>query len=256
MDSQKHLHETMSALPACGGKEKRYPTYCPLAVSFDAGRLYDELIGLRPRFEALATAWFNLENRSRWFDVGDDDLYANAEYVKPDPSNPDERIFVPGKVPSWRGISLTHVPERPETSWGACRFRKRFDGWSWKRDLDLSCTRRLVASLPFDELSVVRVLSIPRGGFAPAHIDCYDDSLWEDDGFISISFILRDGGVPTRFMAPDGSVHDVRDPVFFFKDCAPHGIPQTKSRRLMLRINGTGDPARLLPLMRLDRAIW
>jgi hypothetical protein len=236
---------------------KRYPIYCPLAIAFDAQRLYDELIALAPRFGTLATAWANLRDRSKWFDVGDDELNANVEHVVPDPGDPEKRRFVPGKVPGWWGISLTHVAGRPETRWGSSRYRRMFDGlWTWDEDLAIPYTRQLVESLPFDRLDVVRVMSLAPGGFGPTHIDCDDDSPWERDGLASISFVPRDGGVPTRFMATDRRLHDVRDPVFFFKDCAPHGIPQTLSRRLMLRISGAADPQRVLPLMQIVRAIW
>jgi hypothetical protein len=57
-------------------------------------------------------------------------------------------------------------------------------------------------------------------------------------------------------MASDRSLHDVNDPVFFFKDSAPHGIPQTVSPRMMLRVNGAADPERVLALMQPAKAIW
>jgi hypothetical protein len=236
---------------------KRYPTYCPLAIAFDAQRMYEELIALLPRFGTLATSWANLRDRPKWFDVGDDELNANVEHVVPDPGDPQKRVFVPGKVPGWWGISLTHVPGRPETRWGSSRHRRSFDGqWAWDEDLDVPYTRRLVESLPFDRLDVVRVMTLAQGGFGPTHIDCDDDGPWERDGIASISFVPRDGGVPTRFMTADRRVHDVRDRAFFFKDCAPHGIPRTLTRRLMLRISGAAESRRVLPLMHIEQAIW
>jgi hypothetical protein len=246
-----------AAVSAPGHRDKRYPTYCPLTVPFDAQRMYRELNALSRMFHTLPTAWLNLENRSKWFDVGDNHLYANVEHVIPDPGDPDKRIFVPGKVPGWRGVSLTHVPGHPETDSGASRFRRKFDGkWVWKKGLNLPYTRQLIENLPFDRLDVVRVMSLPKGGFGPAHVDSNDDSPWEVDGIASISFVLRDGGVPTRLMASDRSLHDVNDPVFFFKDSAPHGIPQTVSPRMMLRVNGAADPERVLALMQPAKAIW
>ena len=236
---------------------KRLPTYCPLRIPYDAERLHDELIGLLPKFESLAPAAAALKRRSEWFEIGDDYLYENVEHNAPDPSqSEDARVFVPGKVPSWWGISLTHVPGRPETQSGSSRYRGRYDGkWAWKPGLKLPYARQLVENLSFDKLNVVRVMSLPAGGFGPAHVDCKDDSPWETDGVASITFLLRDGGVPMRFMAADKSVHDVNDSVFFFKDCAPHGIPRTTSRRLLLRINGAGSK-RLMELMRSEDAIW
>jgi hypothetical protein len=236
---------------------KRFPVYCPLDVSFNAERLYGELIALLPAFESLATKRSNLD-RSRWFPLGEDSLYASVEHYIEDPSRPnDPPMIVPGAVPSWRGVSLTHVPHRPETGRGSNRYRRKHDGeWAWKSDLDVPYTRALLESLPFTRFDTVRVMSLPPGGFGPAHADCRDDTPWEIDGIASITFLLRDGGVKWRFMDSGGRVHDVNDPVFFFKDCAPHGVPQTTSWRLLLRVNGAADSRSLSALMRTDGAVW
>jgi hypothetical protein len=126
----------------------------------------------------------------------------------------------------------------------------------WKADLAAPYTRELLQSLPFTRLDTVRVMSLPPGGFGPAHADCRDDTPWEVDCIASVTFLLRDGGVPWRFATPDGRLHDVNDPIFFFKDCAPHGVPQTISRRLLLRVNGAAQSQPLLKLMQLEHAVW
>jgi len=238
--------------------EKRLPVYCPLALSFDAERLYRELFALLPFFESLATKGATLEKRSKWFSIGDDYLYGNVEHYIQDPSRPiDPPVFVHSAVPSWWGISLTHVPGLPETHSGSNRYRRKHDGqWVWKADLDVPYTRELVGSLPFTRFDTARVMSLPPGGFGPVHADCRDDTPWEIDGIASITFLLRDGGVQMRFQAPDGRLHDVSDPVFFFKDCAPHGVPRTASRRLLLRVNGAADSRPLSRLLRLEDAVW
>jgi hypothetical protein len=242
---------------AARAPSKRYPLYCPLALSFDGGTMERELMGLADMFHMLPTSVSNLQNRSRWFDVGDEYLYANVDHCIPDPSDPEERIFVAGKVPGWRGLSLTHVPGHPVTNGGATYLRRKFDGkWQWKEGIDAPYTRRLIESLPFDRIDVARVMTLPEGGFGPAHKDCEDDSPWEVDGIASITLVIRDGGVPTRLLASDGRVHDVRDDAFFFKDCVPHGIPQTRSPRLILRVNGAADHRKVSALMDPDKAIW
>jgi hypothetical protein len=243
--------------------EKLYPTYCPLSLPFDAERLHAELIALLPRFESL-TVTKGLErskcnlNPSKWFRLGDDYLYENVEHFAKDPSRPDAPpAFIRGSVPGWWGMGLTQVPGLPDSNWGSNRYRRKHDGeWVWKDDVDVPYTRELLQSLPFTRFDVVRVMSLPPGGFGPAHADCKDDAPWELEGIASVTFLLRDGGAPWRLMAPDGRLHDVNDQVFFFKDCAPHGVPQTTSRRLLLRINGAADSQSLLKLMRLEEAIW
>jgi hypothetical protein len=236
---------------------RRLPVYCPLELDFDAERLHAELIALAPRFESLATKGSNLDP-ARWFPLGEPELYRNLEHYVEDPARPDgPPVFVAGSVPGWWGLSLTHVPGLPETGCGSNRYRRRHDGrWTWKSGLDLPCTRALLERLPFTRLDTVRVMTLPAGGFGPAHADCRDDTPWEIDGIASISFLVRDGGVPMRFQAPDGALRDVRDPVFFFKDCAPHGVPRTSSRRVLLRVNGAAEPQALLGRMRLRDAIW
>jgi len=240
------------------GAGKRFPTYCPLAVRFDAARLYRELMELHPKFESLATIEANVKNPSKWFRVADARTYDGVEHLAVDSRRPHgPRVLVPGKVPSWWGVSLTHVPDRPETRWGSSRFRRMFDGqWSWKQDLEIPYTRQLVGKLPFRRLDIVRVLSLPKGGIGPAHVDWHDDGPWEREGIASVSFLLRDGGVPMRFMALDGELHDVSDPVFYFKDCSPHGVPRTRARRLLLRVSGEAKSRGLSSLMKLESAIW
>jgi hypothetical protein len=235
--------------------KKRFPVYCPLEVAFDAERLSTELLALLPSFGNMPTKRTNLDP-SRWFRLGEDSLYANVEHYTL--AGPDAApVFVAGAVPGWRGIGLRHVPQVPETAGASNYYRRKHDGaWAWRSDLEIPYTRELLASLPFTRLDTVRVLSLPAGGFGPAHADCRDDTPWEVDGIASISFLLRDGGVPMRFRATDGVLRDVNDPVFFFKDCAPHGVPQTVSRRLLLRINGAAESQPLLKLMRLEEAVW
>jgi hypothetical protein len=233
------------------------PTYCALEVSFDRERLHDELIDLKPSFDCLATTKANLDNRSRWFSLGDERMYSQVEHVVAGPGAEDPRTLVQGNVPSWRGVGLTQVAQHPETRWGSSRFRRSFDGgWQWNEALEVPYARDLIAGLGMQRLDNVRVMCLPQGGFGPAHVDWETDEPWEKDGLVSITFLTRDGGVAMRFKGVDDRLHDVSDPVFFFKDCAPHGIPQTSSERLLLRVNGTMERKKLRSLMRLEGAIW
>jgi hypothetical protein len=232
--------------------EKRYPVYCPLAVDFDRERLDVELMALVPAFHSLGTKSTNLERYS-WLALDDAGLNARVEHYVLDGAP----VFVPGDVSSWWGLSLTHVPGMAQTDAGSNRLRRKHDGnWAWKPGMDIPYTRELLGGLPFTRLDTVRVLSLAPGGFGPAHADCGDDSPWEVDGIASITFMVRDGGVPMRFADPEGRLHDVNDPAFFFKDCAPHGVPQTRDRRLLLRVNGAMDPEVLHDLLRPQGAIW
>jgi hypothetical protein len=235
----------------------KLPTYCPLTLSFDGARLCDELLGLRSRFDSLATTKANLDKRKTWFPVGDEELYAQVDHVAIGPGPEADRMVVRGKVPSWSGIGLTHVPGRPETSWGSSRFRRGFDGkWAWKEDLEVPYTRQLVGGLGLQRVDNVRVMTLPEGGLGPTHVDWETDDPWESEGLASITFLLRDGGSPMRFKSLDGKLYDVNDAVFFFKDCVPHGTPRTTSERLLLRVNGAMDRQRLRSLMRFECAIW
>jgi hypothetical protein len=239
------------------GIVKRLPVYAPLALRFDAERLYAELSALRTRFEPLTTTETMLRNRFRWFDVGTDYLYGNVERTVPDPATPGGRRYVAGRVRSWQGLALTHVPERPETSSGSSRFRGGEEGrWAWKAGMDLPYTRSVVARMPFERVDVVRVMALPRGGFGPTHVDWPDDTLWERDGMATLTLMARTGDVPMRFMTEDRKVHEASDRAFFFKDSAPHGVPRARSARLLLRIHGKARGARLREMMRLEKAVW
>jgi hypothetical protein len=231
------------------------PTYCPLALEFDAARLEAELEGLRPQFGSLATTRAMIDRRADWFPLGDDALHAAVEHVAIDASG--RRTIVPGRVPSWRGTGLTHVPDRPDTASGGSRHRRSFDGrWRWKEELKIPYTRRLIKAIGLERVDNVRAMSLPKGGFGPVHVDWENEAPWETERLVSITFLLRDGGVPMRFRAPDGRVHDVSDRVFFFKDCAPHGVPRATSDRMLLRVNGAMARERFASLMRIEHAIW
>jgi hypothetical protein len=223
-------------------------------VPFDAALLERELMALSTRFRDMPAKAAFMEDRYRWFEEGDDYVHENVTRSIRDAEG-HETVFH-GSVPTWSGTSLTHVPGKARE--GTTYFRRlyRDTTWVWKRGLAGEYTRSLVESLPFKELRAVRIMTMPPGAFGPVHRDYQDDTLWEKDGFISITFLLKDGGVPLRFLAADGKVHDGRDPVSFFKDCAPHAVPQTKSSRLLLRVNGTAEPDAFAGLMQHDRAIW
>jgi hypothetical protein len=232
----------------------RWPTYCPIDVAFDARLLEHELMALSPQFRFMPANEAFVENRRRWFEEGNDYVHDNVTRAVRSADGRDTVIH--GRVPSWSGLSLTHVPGAVGT--GSSYFRRVFRdrAWAWIPGLAGAYTRELVESLPFKEMRAVRIMSMPAGAFGPVHVDYPDDTLWEKDGVISITFLLKDGGVPLRFLAADGRVHEARDPVSFFKDCAPHAVPLTESSRLLLRVNGTGEPEAFQAILQRDRAVW
>jgi hypothetical protein len=230
---------------------KKFPVYCPLDFDFDRDRMGRELLGTRhgwrhlPPIKRFATA-------PRYFEVAGPEFYAKAEYVDVD-ENGD---FVRHEGhPTWSGCSLTSTPQNQNSVSGSFGLRAKFDDWAWQPQFDVPYTRSVIERLPYTQIEIVRIMSIDTDGFGPVHVDIRNDDLWEEKGYAATTFMLDSGGVDMLVQRGDRRFA-ANAPVFFFKDCFPHGVPPVKSTRLLLRVTGKVDYPAYRELMQFETAVW
>ncbi len=230
---------------------KKFPVYCPLDFEFDRARMHTELLATRQ-------GWRHLPPLKRFttaplsFEVAAPEFYARSEYVETDHNG--DFVYHPGHS-TWSGCSLTSTPQSKNAAAGSFSLRAKFDDWVWNPAFDVTYTRSVVERLPYTQVEIVRIMSIDPGGFGPVHVDARTDELWEEKGYAATTFLLESGGVD--MLVQRGERRFAADaPVFFFKDCFPHGVPPVKSTRLLLRVTGRVDYPAYRRLMQLEHAIW
>jgi hypothetical protein len=230
---------------------KKFPAYCPLNFDFDPERMSRELLDTRsgwrhlPPIKRFATA-------PRYFEVAASEFYSKSEYVEVDEKG--EFVYHPGD-PTWSGCSLTSTPQNKNSGAGSFGLRAKFDDWAWQPQFDIPYTRSVIERLPYTQIEIVRIMSIDIDGFGPVHVDTRNDDLWEEMGYAATTFMLLSGGVDMQVQKGDLRFA-ANAPVFFFKDCFPHGVPPVKSTRLLLRVTGKVDYRAYRELMLLDDAVW
>jgi hypothetical protein len=227
------------------GQSLRQPVYAPLAFDYDRAALEGELLALVPQFRPILINERSTlaENRRRWFMVADDEHYDHVDRHR-------DGVAVYGRHRSLEGLGLRRGPTGTTVDDSVTR-RKPDDcaGWDWDLRYDAPLTRATIERLPFTRLRGVRLLSLPPGGFLPAHVDAPDDSYWTL-GHATLSLLVAAGGQP-MLMLVDGTVRAVSDAAFLFRDCVPHGVAPVSGRRLLLRISGICDQAALAAMLQV-----
>jgi len=230
---------------------KKFPVYCPLAFDFDRGRMSSELFGTRNGWRRLPTIK-RFAKAPFYFEVAGPEFYAKSEYVEVDEKG--HYTYHEGH-PTWSGCSLTSTPQDKNSAAGSFGLRAKFDDWAWQPQFDIPYTRSIIENLPYTQIEIVRIMSIDTEGFGPVHVDTRNDDLWEEMGYAATTFMLESGGVDMLVQKGDRRFA-ANAPVFFFKDCYPHGVPPVKSTRLLLRVTGKVDYPAYRKLMQLDHAVW
>jgi hypothetical protein len=222
----------------------RQPIYAPLAFDYDRAALATELLALVPQFRPILIGERPTlpEYRRQWFMVTDDE---HLDHV--DRHRNGHEIF--GKYRSLEGLGLRRGPTG-STRDDSVTTRKADDcaGWDWDERYAAPLTRATIERLPFRRLRGVRLLSLPPGGFLPAHVDASDDSYWEN-GHTTLSLLVASGGQPMLMLTGGGELRAVSDPAFLFRDSVPHGVAPVQSRRLLLRISGICDQEALAQML-------
>jgi hypothetical protein len=179
----------------------------------------------------------------RKFDLVDSKLYDKITVIT-------DNGIVHKELPSWRGYSFTHIPGDRFSSYGGNLSRIKTDNWQWKEDANCSYIKELVTSLGFINVQNVRAMLLDPPGFGPVHNDLPPDSTYYDN-HVSITLNVADGGLPLVAMI-DGSLKEINDDCFLFRDDCWHGVGLVTSQRIQLRINGIVDEVRLNEILSRD----
>ena len=158
------------------------------------------------------------------------------------------------KYPACKGCSLTYVPGSRSSLLGSAKSRAETVNteWSWREDIDISYTKSVVERLGFKKLNVVRLLMLESTGIGLAHRD--DLGYYQNGGF-SVILNISTGESPLVFLEED-TVHEVwPEKTHVFLDSCWNGVPQVKSPRIQLIINGIPDEDLIASLIQTNSII-
>jgi hypothetical protein len=126
--------------------------------------------------------------------------------------------------------------------------------WTWREDINVPYIKQLVDSFNFKVLANVRVLSMDAGCIGLVHNDDVDGKFYKKLGF-SITLNISSGGSPLVY-TENGQRYDLNPgKCFAFRDDCWHGVPETTSRRIQLRINGIPDTKTIKNLLDMGSII-
>jgi len=217
-------------LTGLGSSDFLMMKYRKLNFTYDRHIVLEEIFQNEEKFVEIPTTFEATKNRP--FDIVSKDLYSKVKYVaqSPDP----HRV-----LPSWKGLSFTHIPGISESLTGKNRLRLTHDDWSWRPDILCPYIKDISKELGYISLQNVRAMILEPPGFGPVHKDV-EPHLNYFENHTSITLNLEDGGQPLIALF-DGKQNALNDPCFIFQDDCWHGVGVVSSRRTQLRFNGVVD---------------
>jgi hypothetical protein len=138
----------------------------------------------------------------------------------------------------WKGINLTNPPDSvfiKNSSLSKIRNENSELEWVWVKEFPYM--QYIVKSLGFLKTNLVRVLVLEPGSIGPVHNDNSTGSYYNVNR-TSITLNISDGGSPLVFLNGNEIHSKMPGPTFLFRDDCWHGIPETKTQRFQVRING------------------
>lgn len=158
------------------------------------------------------------------------------------------------KYPAWKGCSLTYVPGSRLSLIGSAKFRAETidTEWLWREDIDISYTKSVVERLNFKKLNTVRLFMLESDGIGLVHQD--DINFYENGGF-SVTLNISTGGSPLVFLEGTEKHEIWPEKTHIFLDDCWHAIPQVKSTRIQLRVNGIPDEDFIASLIQTNSII-
>jgi hypothetical protein len=210
------------------------PRFIKLKFPFDKERLRQEVLSCESKFRDIPA---NREGvRGRPFDLVPRELYDEITYF-------DGQTVVKGRLPSWRGLSFTHIPGVERSLGGSNVLRTQDARWEFRTDLTFDYLKSLIKVFGFSELQNIRAMVLDPPGFGPVHIDLAPTSNYYEQ-HVSVTLSIDDGGQPLAAFW-DGEYHHLSEDCFVFRDDCWHGVGIVTRRRIQVRINGRMDPDQL-----------
>lgn len=242
-------------MTSSGNAKPRWPVWAPLAFKYDKTKALLETESLSSFFIALPPHISTVVDHKRFWPIVPDELYDKIGFWK-------DKQHYPGINPTWEGLNLTttNQADSKDTTSGANRIQGASRGqWYWNLEVAKKCKYIcfLVEQLPFEYFDVVRIMTIPVGGFGPIHIDKPEgEKEHSEKDFAGLTLELSNGGVGMQIKDREGNRHDVTDDAYLFLDTVPHGVPLVSHKRTIIRIYGKIEPNKLHKLIDYERAIW
>lgn len=220
--------------------------FAELEFDYDRKKLENEILAVRPWFESMpASVLWSRPHKD--INVG-----THEEILKVTVIDPNDNV-IQKDLPSWSGLSLTHIPGQPKSVLGGNKYRNTYNGpWTWRDDVSVPYLKELVESLQFEELHSVRIMVLPLGGIGLVHTDSTDAYYFNN---ISITLNVNSGGSPIIFKRGD-STYSVEEPrAFLFQDNCPHGVPRVVRDRVQVRINGKPNKEFVDALLKIETIV-
>ena len=156
----------------------------------------------------------------------------------------------------WKSCSLTYLDAHKERSLlGQPGLRNNhIIPWQWREDIHIPYIKQIVSAFNFKVLTTVRVLTMDAGCIGLVHNDDLEGKFYKSLGY-SVTLNVSDGG-STLVYTENGQRRDLKpDKCFVFRDDCWHGIPETTSHRIQIRINGIPDTKTIKNLLDMDSII-
>lgn len=220
--------------------------FAPVNLNYDRDRLYQEITSLRKHFKAIPA-------HKRWARPHDKIFVGTQEEIDQVTVVDDHRQMITKKLPSWVGISITHLPDDAWSKVGNNAIRNSSTrAWEWRDDLSSPYLREIAESLEFEELHSVRVMILPANSIGLVHIDSAGD-YYENN--VSLTLNVKNGGSPIIFLENDKTYTAENETAFLFRDDCYHGVPRVKENRVQVRINGRPNKKILTELIDLNHTV-
>lgn len=214
--------------------------FAAVNIEYDQHKLASEALSLRKFYKAIPAhkKWARLHPK---IFVGTEKEINEVTVVD------DDHLMINRKLPSWYGLSLTHIPGEKWSDLGSNNVRNdSTEAWVWRSDVDAPYLRELVESLEFDQLHSVRVMLLPTNSIGLVHMDSAGNYYKEH---VSLTLNVNSGGSPIIFLEKDRTYSIESDRAFLFRDDCYHGVPRVRDTRIQIRINGRPNIKKLSALV-------
>ena len=157
----------------------------------------------------------------------------------------------------WKSCSLTYLDNeyKDKSMLGQPGLRNsNITPWQWRTDIDIPYIRQIADSLNFKMLTTVRVLTMDAGCIGLVHNDDPEGKFYKSLGY-SVTLNVSDGSTSMVYTENNRRQELKPDKCFVFRDDCWHGIPETTSHRIQIRINGIPDTKTIKNLLDMDSII-
>jgi hypothetical protein len=235
----------------------KLPVWANINFDFNQQKIKKELLS-NNIFDkgVVATTDYNDEGRSRWDPNGDifpEEIFKKNKLIHHYKQKNGERELIKGQYNTFQMLNLTYLPEKEITkqqSWEGSLEKKDKrplwikyrQPWSWREDLNIPYTKKIIESLPIEYVLTVRCILQEPPSIGVVHKDNgpITNKDFFDSGFCSLTLNIADGGANLWAQSykteKKFKIDESKYKAWHFDDACLHCTSEVKSRRIQLRV--------------------